>query len=76
LERYVRVFDVSDIKECEVIIFSCPTCKVEKRESAREFFSMIPSLTLLPRIACKQCGSTLEVEITEEEEKCEETSLS
>ncbi len=56
----------NDVSETEQIIFSCPKCKVSKKESAREFFETIPSLMLLPKITCKQCGTQIEVELKEE----------
>ncbi|KKN05785.1 hypothetical protein LCGC14_1083810 [marine sediment metagenome] len=58
-------FTVSDIKENEQIIFSCPKCKKSVSESAKDFFSKVPSLVGLPEITCEQCGVRLVVEISE-----------
>ena len=55
----------NDAKEGELIVFSCPKCKISREESAKEFFSEIPSLLLLPKIVCKRCGTQIVVELKE-----------
>lgn len=59
-------FNVSDIKDNEVIVFSCPKCNQSVREKARKFFAKIPSLMLCPKMICKDCNETLCVSVVEE----------
>lgn len=48
--------------DTKIIRISCPKCKNEVRGTYKELFGDIPSLTLLPRLECKQCEVTLELD--------------
>ena len=54
--------NANDVKETEVLVFSCLKCKEFKETSAREFFEKVPSLMLLPKLVCK-CGGEIAVGI-------------
>lgn len=60
------MFSTFDIKENEIIIFSCSKCKISKNYNAKKFFSEIPSLRLLPTLKCSQCDNIIAVSLKEE----------
>ena len=52
--------------ENEIIILECGTldCKKSIEGTYKELFGGIPSLTLLPRMVCSECGGTIELTMT------------
>ena len=52
--------------EHEIIILECGTldCKKLIEGTYKELFGGLPSLTLLPRMVCSECGGTIELTMT------------
>lgn len=52
--------------ENEIIRLSCEKCKESCEGTYKELFGGIPSLKLLPKMVCKECGRDIELDMTGE----------
>lgn len=50
--------------ENEIIKLSCAKCKASIEGTYKELFGGIPSLALLPKFVCSECGGDIELDIT------------